>query len=119
MLSEERGYLMRQTRRRLVCPVLMLVFAGLLIGWFVIENNLPDLKLVAEQEPGKTHPLAELLAFYWIIALLVLFGILALAGLDFFATARYAMYQRKLLELERRTAMEIEVARLRKQRNGS
>jgi hypothetical protein len=119
MPSQERGYLILQTRRRLVCSVLMILFAGLLIGWYFIESNLPDLKLAAEQEPAKTHPLLELLTLYWIIALLVLFGILTLAGMDFFATARYAMHQKRLLDSERRATLQAETDRLRNQRNGS
>ena len=119
MPAEERGYWMRQTRRRLICSVLMVLFAGFLVGWYFIERNLPDLKLVAEQEPDKTQPVLELVAYYWIAALLVLFGIFALAGMDFFATARYGMHQKKLLDDERRAVLEMEAARLRQQRNGS
>jgi hypothetical protein len=115
LTPEERGYLIRQTRRRLVCCVLMVLFAGFLVGWYFLEQKLPELQAVAEEE-GKTHPLVELLAYYWILALLVLFGIFALAGLDFFATARYGLHQKKLLEIERRTALEIDAARLRQRR---
>ncbi len=118
MPALERGYLLRQTRRRLLCSVLMVMFAGFLIGWYFIEANLPDLKQAAEQDPGTTPPLLEMVAYYWITALLVLFGILALAGMDFFAVARYGLHQKKQLEVERRAALEIEAARLRKERNG-
>jgi hypothetical protein len=117
MPAEERGYLLRQSRRRLICSMLMFLFAGFLIGWYFIEINLPELKPAAADE--KPPPLVELLAYYWIAALLVLFGILALAGVDFFATARYGLQQKKLLEIERRAALEIEAARLRNERNGS
>ena len=120
---EERGFLIRQTRRRVLCSVLMVIFAIFLAGWFVIEANLPDLKKMADEnaavqgpEPAKAHPLVEMVAYYWILALLVLFGIFLLAGLDFFATARYGMHQKKLLEIERRAALEVEAARLRAQR---
>jgi hypothetical protein len=119
MAPEERGFLIRQTRRRLICSVLMFLFAGLLVGWFFIEPNVRDLKLTIDHEPGTTPPLVELVAYYWITALLLLFGILALAGMDFFATARFGLHQKKLLEVERRTALEIEVTRLRNARNGS
>jgi uncharacterized membrane protein YjgN (DUF898 family) len=115
---EERGYLIRQTRRRLICSVLMVLFAAFLVGWYFIESNLPELKPAADHEAGTGHPLVELVAYYWITALLVLFGIFALAGMDFFATARYGMHQRKLLEIERRAALELEAARLRRDRNG-
>jgi hypothetical protein len=117
MPAEERGYWMRQTRRRLICSVLMVLFAGFLVGWYFIEPHLPDLRLAAQQEPDKARPAWELVAYYWIAALLVLFGIFALAGMDFFATARYGMQQKKLLDDERRAALENEAARLRKQRN--
>jgi hypothetical protein len=116
---DERAFLIRQTRRRLICSVLMVLFAGFLIGWYFIEPNFRDLEPPAGHEPGKAPPLVELLALYWITALVVLFGILVLAGMDFFATARYAMRQKKLLQAERRAALETEVARLRQQRNGS
>src|SRR5262249_23751045 len=111
--------LVRQTRRRLICSVFMLLFAGLLIGWFFIEPHVRDLKAAEERAPGNTNQLVEMVAYYWIIALLLLFAILALAGLDFFATARFGLSQKKLLEIERRMALELDAARLRKERNGS
>ena len=117
ILPDERTYLIRQTRRRLLCSMLMLFFALFLVGWFFIEPD--DLKAVPGEDRDKVPFLVEVLTYYWIAALLVLFGILALAGMDFFATARHGMQQKKLLEVERRTALEIEAARLRQQRNGS
>jgi hypothetical protein len=119
MPLEDRRFLIRQTRRRLICSVLMVLLAALLIGWYFIEANLPDLRSIADHEPGESQPLVELVAYYWIAALLVLFGILTLAGMDFFATARYGMHQKKLLEVERRSVLEIEATRLRNRRNGS
>ncbi|HWY85354.1 MAG TPA: hypothetical protein VNX28_01450 [Gemmataceae bacterium] len=119
MPLDERGFLIRQSRRRLICSVLMFLFAGLLVGWFFIEPNVRDLKAADIREPGDTPPVVELVAYYWITALLLLFGILALAGMDFFATARYGLRQKKLLEVEHRTALEIDAARLRRERNGS
>ncbi len=119
LIYEERRFLIWQTRRRLICSVLMFLLAGFLIGWFFIERNLPELKAIALQDLGKTHPLVEVVALYWAAALLILFGIIILAGMDFFATARHGMHQKKLLEIERRTILEAEAARLRSQRNGS
>jgi hypothetical protein len=99
--------------------MLMVLFAGFLIGWYFIESKIPELKLAPDREHGAAPPFVQLVAYYWITALLVLFGIIALAGIDFFATARYGMHQKKLLEIERRTILEIEAARLREQRNSS
>jgi hypothetical protein len=115
MPEEERTYLMKQSRRRLICSVLMILFALFLIGWFVIEANLPDLKQVELQDKTRPQPLLELLAYYWITALLVLFGIFVLGGIDFFATARFALRQKKLLDSERRAALEMEAQCLRDQ----
>ncbi len=119
LIPEERSFLIWQTRRRLICSILMFLLAGFLVGWFFIERNLPELKAIALENPAKTHPLVQLVAFYWAAALLILFGIIILAGMDFFATARHGMRQKKLLEIERRTVLEMEAARLRSQRNGS
>jgi flagellar biosynthesis protein FlhB len=115
----ERTFMIRQSRRRLICSVLMVLFAGFLVGWYFIEANLPNLKDALDQDPEKRQPLVELLTYYWIIALSVLFAILVLAGLDFLATARYARHQKRILDDERSAAVEIEASRLRKHRNGS
>jgi hypothetical protein len=114
----ERTFIIRQIRRRLICSVLMVLFAGFLVGWYFIEANLPNLKDAIDQDPDKRQPLVELLTFYWIIALFMLFAILFIAGLDFIATARYATQQKRILDDERSAAVEIEAARLRKQRDG-
>jgi len=116
MPVEERGYLIRQTRRRLLCSLLMLIFAGLLVAWFFIEPAMRDLRIAHDHRPGTRYPLLEVFAFFWIGALFVLFGIFALAGMDFFATARHAMEQRRLLEGERRATLQMEVERLRRRR---
>ncbi len=115
----ERAFTIGQTRRRLLCSLLMVLFGGFLLGWYFIEANLPDLRAALDDDPEKGETLVALLTYYWIAALAVLFVVLLLAGLDFFSTARYAIHQKKLLDQERRTALEIETARLRKHRNGS
>ncbi|MCI0640899.1 MAG: hypothetical protein L0Y70_17640 [Gemmataceae bacterium] len=112
LIPEEKRYFYRQIRRRLTCSALMLVLAGLLVGWFFIAQNLPG----PEADEDRRKPILEMVTFYWILALLVLFGILALAGFDFMATARYGLRQRRLLEMEHRAALEMETARLRKKR---
>jgi hypothetical protein len=115
--QDERRFLRGQSRRRLVCSVLMFLLAGMLVGWYFIEQNLPDLKVAVEQDPAKSHPLLQMVAYYWIFALFLLFGVITLASMDFFATVRFAMQQSKLLHDERREIIEAEVARLRELRN--
>ncbi|MBI3410203.1 MAG: hypothetical protein HY040_17825 [Planctomycetes bacterium] len=117
MPAEERQFIRRQVRRRLICCVLMVIFAGCLAGWFFIEARLPErLANNPEEKPGD-NPWVEMIVYYWTFALLVLFAILALAGLDAIATARYGLRSHRALENERRAVLEAEAARLRQQRH--
>ncbi len=117
--AEDRRFLQRQVRRRVACSLLMILFAGFLAGWYFIESRLQFRPRPDEVEPGRTPPVVEFMTLYWSAALLILFAILVLAVFDFLATVRFGMAQRRLLEIERRTALEIEAARLRKQREGT
>ena len=115
LAGEERRYLHRQVRRRLICSILMVLFAAFLVGWLFIAGLLPQPEEAqAGAEPDRA--LVHFVAYYWMAALLVLFAILVLASLDFFATARYGMHQKKLLNLEHRANLEIDAARIRKER---
>src|SRR5262249_43991077 len=108
--NEERQFIRRQIRRRLVCCVLMVIFPGFLAGWFVIEDRLPErIANNPEEKPGE-NPWVEMIVYYWSLALFVLFTILALAGLDAIATARFGLRSHRALEIERRTVLEAEAA---------
>jgi heme A synthase len=111
---DERIFLRRQIRRRLVCSVLMFLFAGLLAGWLVIDSNLPDLRPANPDEKPGENPWIVMTALYITCILFVLFAILALAGIDLIATARFGFRSQRLLEIERRAVLEAEAARLRK-----
>ncbi len=112
--TDDRLYLVRQIRRRLICSVLMIVLAGLLVGGFF----LPEVAAPAEGEPISEQAKDALRATsaYWIIALFVLLAILFLASFDFLATARFGMRRVRQLENDRRAVLEMEAARLRRRR---
>jgi hypothetical protein len=117
MPEEERTYLTRQVRRRLTCSALLLVFAGILVGWLFLEDRARGLV------PGTGEAISEeakdelrFLTYYWIAALLVLLGMLFLASWDFLATARYGFRRHKQLEQDRRAMLEMEAAKLRRRR---
>jgi hypothetical protein len=117
MSDTDRGYLTRQVRRRLICSALLLVFAGLLVGWLFMRERVVGFV----PEPGE--PITEeakdqlrFVIYYWIGALFVLMAILVLASWDFVATARYGFARQKQLEQERRAMMEMEAAKLRHRR---
>jgi hypothetical protein len=114
--SQDRVYLRRQTQRRLVCSILMLIFAGFLIGWFFLYRELEQVPKPAEGEAAIEHPLVRTITYYWIAALFVLFALLALASIDLIATARHGFRSVRRLENQRRAELEEEIARYRRQR---
>jgi heme A synthase len=117
MLPQERNFLRRQIRRRLICSVLMVVLAGLLVGWFVIASRLPEHLPSHPDEKASDNPWVVMIVYYLTFALLVLFAILILAGIDLIATARFGLRSQRLLESERRAVLEAEAARFRKKRH--
>lgn len=120
---EDRSYLLTQARRRVICSILLIVFAGLLVGWLFIAPDLPDAdreqanRVLTDQERG----LLQFVTFYVIFALLVFFGIMTLATLDFLATARFGHRHQRQLASERKAAIEQDLERwrqFRRERNG-
>jgi hypothetical protein len=66
--------------------------------------------------PEEAKDSARFIALYWIVLCCVLMAILFLASLDLVATARFGMRRVRQLEQERRAALEMEAARLRRRR---
>ena len=111
----ERSYLTRRAQRRIVCSILMIIFAGFLIGWFFLKAEL-DSVLPLEADQTLEHPLVKTVTYYWIAALLVIFGLLALAAIDLVATARHGFRSVRRLATQRQAEIEEDLARLRRQR---
>ncbi|MCI0680738.1 MAG: hypothetical protein L0Y71_01425 [Gemmataceae bacterium] len=114
---EDRLYYVRQIRRRLICSVLLVLLAGMVVGWFLLNRD------VAALRPAAGEPLTEeakasirFIATYWIVALGLVLVILVLACFDFMATARFGMRRMRQLENDRRTILEMEAAKLRRRR---
>jgi hypothetical protein len=124
---EDRFYVRRQVRRRLCCAALMVLLAGLLALSFLLEG--PANQLVAQGEAararGEPRPLDpeqqrffHLWGGFWIVTLLVLLGIIVLAGLDLFAIRRYSRRHLRQIQADRRAMIEDQIVRIRSQRNG-
>jgi hypothetical protein len=124
---EDRRYMRRQAWRRIACSLLMVVLAGLLAGHFRLEDRAHN--LIAEGETnlqrGEKRELnAEEQQFlktyysYWLVTMLVLLGLITLAGFDFFAIRRYGRRHYRQIQADRRAMIENQLARLRIQRNG-
>lgn len=114
--AEERTFVRKQIRRRLVCCVLMALLALLLVGWYAIESQWPERLPHHPQEKARDNPWVEVFFAYWAFFFFVLFSILALAGVDLIATARFGLRSHRRLEAERRAVLEAEAARFRKKR---
>ncbi|MFO0968334.1 MAG: hypothetical protein U0793_22495 [Gemmataceae bacterium] len=105
----ERSYLTR-CAARIVCSILMIIFAGFLIGWFFLKAEL-DSVLPLEADQTLEHPLVKTVTYYWIAALLVIFGLLALAAIDLVATARHGFRSVRRLATQRQAEIEEDLAR--------
>jgi hypothetical protein len=125
---DERRYLRAQAYRRLFCSGLMVLFAALLVGSIFLDlqrpailkevrearDKDPDARLTEEQDR-----FVRLFSMYWITALLVVLLLLALAALDFWATARFGLRQHRQLQADHRSLLQQDMARHRRDRNGS
>jgi hypothetical protein len=116
--GEDDRYLRGQARRRLATSVLLLVLAGLLaVALACLEGPAQRL---ADQAPGAA-PTPEQRQFfhfygaYWIVFLLVLLAVVALAGIDLWAIRRYGARQFRRLQDDRRAMLERQAALLRQQ----
>jgi hypothetical protein len=127
MPDDERLFQRNQAWRRLAGAVLLLLIAGLFIGIFFFEG--PTTKLEQEGEANVAHheqrPLSglelEFLLYYIghvIVLLLLVLGLIAIAGYELFAIRRYSVHHMRRIQDERREMIATETARLRRERNG-
>jgi hypothetical protein len=119
MPSDQRRYLLKQSGRRLFGSLLMLLLAGMLVGSLFLDYSAtlstgPD-RPAEEIEAAKQA--ARFLGLYWMVLLLVLLVIMALAVIDLWATARFGVQQQKRLVQEHQLALEADLARLRQRRS--
>lgn len=125
MPADDRRFLRRQVLRRLFCSALMVLLAGMLVGWSFYDETFRDLFREGRAAPAQGELAERQKAFgqwmgaYWSAALGVLFLIVAVAAADALATGRYGLRQRRRLRDERQqTLMELEAARRRHRGNG-
>jgi hypothetical protein len=128
MPEEDRLFLRNQVIRRLLCSFLMLVLAGMLVGWYFMAPTFSELfqegreRWAAAEEQVFTERQEDFrrqMVAYWCVALLVLFAIIAVAGADAWAIGRYGLRHRRQLRDERQqTLLELQAARRRHQGNG-
>jgi uncharacterized membrane protein len=125
--DDERPFLRNQAWRRLAGSVLLLIFAGLFIPMFHLEGRASELEqqgaaAVARGEQGQLDPAQReffrLYLAYWIVLLLLLLAIIALAGYELYAIRRFSVHHLRRIQDERRAMIASETARIRRERNG-
>jgi hypothetical protein len=126
--SGDRRYLRTQAYRRLFSSLLMVVFAGMLIGWLFLDERraefADELKVARQTDPdAKQSPayedFARLFTVYFMVTFLVLAVMICTAAIDFWAIARYGLSQHRQLQADRRAMLQEHAARRRQDRNGS
>lgn len=126
--DDERLFLRNQAWRRLAGSVLMLLFAGLFIGWFFLYEPVSDIERQGEDARANHEPQPELDMWqrevvrfslgYVIVLLLLVLGFIAIAGYEFYAIRRYSVQHLRRIQDERREMIASETARIRRERNG-
>jgi hypothetical protein len=128
MLPEERLYLRRQAWRRLVNSGFMIALAVLLAGSYVLgfqaraeaigrERELQAVNGVKPPLTPEQQAFGRFFSGYVIVLLVLLAGIIFLAGVDLFATRRFAITQLRRIQADRRAMMERQLDRWRRERD--
>ena len=134
MPSDERAYLRRQARRRLVTSGVLLVIGGMIAGAYLSgmearANAIADRQKRADAQadptadPGRPPDDAakppptedekrfvKLYGTYWIVILLLLFGTVCLAVFDFWSTRWYFMAQYRRIKADHESKLQRDLA---------
>ncbi len=126
--DDERLFLRNQAWRRLAGSVLMLLFAGLFVGWLFLDESVSVIERQGEAARVNQEPQPELdpaqRAFmrfslgYVIVLLLLVLGFLGIAGYEIYAIRRYSVQHLRRIQDERRAMIAHETARMRRERDG-
>lgn len=101
--TEHRRYLFKQCWRRLLGSFLLVIVAGMLIGALFLDYEPPP------NEEAAKEALRFLFAYVATLLLFVM-AVLLVAFIDFWATARFAMDQRKRLTEEHKAILKADLA---------
>jgi hypothetical protein len=129
--SAESRYERARAWRRLISTGLLLVLAGQLgIALLFLEGPAQQLADQRDARPRPVEPKPDeprspeeinflrIWGGNWVVFLLILLVVLALAGVDLMATRRYALNQRRQLRADQRAMIERQIDQMRAERNG-
>lgn len=128
MLPDERRFLRRQAWRRIVNSVLMLLLSAQLVGAYAAGlpqrtdeiGNERERAAVNGVKPPLTDEQRQFVRFFGgcVIAFMVQLGVVVgMAGLDLWATRRYALTKFRQIQTERRAMIERQIAKWREERD--
>ena len=127
MLPDDRSFLRRQAWRRLVGSGLMVVLASMMVAAYAtnMQARAEDLgnRHVKERAEGQEmseddKQFAREWGWYWLAFMLILGGIVAVAGVDLFATRRYGVRKLRRIQSDRRAMLQRQLERYRQERGG-
>jgi hypothetical protein len=125
--EDEMAWERRKAWRRLVSAGLLglmaALFVGQLVWWEPASQRLIEQReqLAEADRPDYTPEekfLVRVWAGSWVVLLVLLLAIVALAGVDLWATRVYGLRQFRKLQADRRAMIERQATRLRHGRNG-
>jgi MFS family permease len=122
---DDRRYQRTRAGRLLICSLLMILVAGMVAGWygFGLGEQMGDLNRQVADQADQTQldvPQKRSLTFftfYWIIAILLLLGMVYLALIDLWAVRRFGLRQIRQLQADRRAMLERQIEILRAERD--
>jgi hypothetical protein len=125
---EEQRYQRMHAGRVFVCCILMILVAGMVGGWYVLGLDAKYEEIGQQAAEQADRPVPDLdpvqhhwvtfFAFYWILAILFLLGMIYIALMDYWAVRRFGLRQTRQLQADRRAMLERQMALLRAERNG-
>lgn len=125
----DRHYHRAQAWRRLVSSGLMLILAGLLAGYYLLDQDRPVRELTRQGEevqaaggrpvlsPEQRSAVNRSIRF-WLVFVVVLVVWLCLAFFDLWAIRRFGLRKFRQIQADHWAAVESQVGRLRTERNG-
>jgi hypothetical protein len=125
--AEEVSFQRNQAWRRLAGSVLLLLIAGVFVGVLIFEGfaarlaQMGEVNAALDQKRPLNEPEKDFMRLWGgsvIVVLLLLLGLIGIAGYEFFAIRRYSVRQMRRIQDERREMIASETARLRRERNG-
>ena len=126
MAEEDRRYIRRQAKRRLVISALLLIEGGMLSTYYlsgmdarmdaIPERNKAEVQASADEVQDQDKRFTRLVAFYWIAVVLILAVFVGVTVIDVWATRKYWMTRYWEIKAEHEAKLQRDLAVYRQQK---